>query len=478
MSDNTIDINNLDDLNNYNSIYKEKKSSLYLLISFIIIIIVCLNVLILYLMIHSSITTNSITTNSIILFATMGTIAFIGILITIFNDKFLKSDLPFLLPPELRNDQNDVSNNNKILANIILLYSLDYIEKKTIDNDVHIIALKKKKDLEVFKNSLNDKFKLLTTKYLDIINYEVNKFKEKEQRAFEEAQNQKDRDNDLLISDNTINKDNTHFAISLLTKITTKLSGVMYNLLTGFFQELIRMASNWSRPFAGFMLLVMVITIIILIVMKTQGGGGNSGTNLAGGNFVGGANNMNANKNTDIISVIMRLPDNIMAFVNNIILGYTKMGEFINNYNDTFKEIAKDFSPSKPPIIEDRPSNGTDTEKGLYDNIYTFNYEYIDKLPKINKSLIPIIGDKKLYVYNLVEPKTDIKISTYYNIDHSFNINELNGEGEYIYSLKCNDNNNGLIDSDCKIMTIDDTKCINKYEVKEEDTSDYKNIII
>jgi len=469
MSDITIDINNLDDLKNYNNIYKEK-SHLYLLISFIIIIIVCLNVLILHLMIYGS-----ITTNSIILFATMGTIAFIGILITIFNDKFLKFDLPFLLPPEL---QNEVSTNNKILANIILLYSLDYIEKKTIDNEVHIIALKKKKELEVFKDSLNNKFKLLTTKYLDIINYEVKKFKEKEQRAFEEAQNQKDRDNDLLISDNTINKDNTHFAISLLTKITTKLSGVMYNLLTGSIQELIRMASNWSRPFAGFMLLVMVITIIILIVTKTQGGGGNSGTNLASGNFAGGSNNMNANKNTDIISVIMRLPDNIMAFVNNIILGYTKMGEFINNYNDTFKEIAKDFSPSKPPIIEDRPSNGTDTEKGLYDNIYTFNYEYIDKLPKINKSLIPIIGDKKLYVYNLVEPKTDIKISTYYNIDHSFNINELNGEGEYIYSLKCNDNNNGLIDSDCKIMTIDDTKCINKYEVKEEDTSDYKNIII
>ncbi len=309
----------------------------------------------------------SITTNSIILFATMGTIAFIGILITIFNDKFLKFDLPFLLPPELQNDKNDISANNKILANIILLYSLDYIEKKTIDNEVHIIALKKKKELEVFKNSLNDKFKLLTTKYLDIINYEVNKFKEKEQRAFEEAQNQKDRDNDLLISDNTINKDNTHFAISLLTKITTKLSGVMYNLLTGSIQELIRMASNWSRPFAGFMLLVMVITIIILIVTKTQGGGGNSGTNLASGNFAGGSNNMNANKNTDIISVIMRLPDNIMAFVNNIILGYTKMGEFINNYNDTFNEIAKDFSPSKPPIIEDRPSYGTDNTEGLYD---------------------------------------------------------------------------------------------------------------
>ena len=59
MSDNTIDINNLDDLNNYNSIYKGK-NKLYLLISFIIIIIVCLNVLILYLMIHGSITTKSI----------------------------------------------------------------------------------------------------------------------------------------------------------------------------------------------------------------------------------------------------------------------------------------------------------------------------------------------------------------------------------------------------------------------------------
>ena len=466
MPDTIININNLDDLKNYNNIYKKENSRLYLLISFIIIIIVCLNVLILHLMIHSS-----ITTNSIILFATMGTIAFLGILITIFNDIFLKFNLQFLLPPELQNDENDVSTNNKILANIILLYSLDYIEKKTIDNEVHIIALKKEKELEVFKDSLNNKFKLLTTKYLDIINYEVKKFKEKEQRAFEEAQNQKDRDNDLLISDNTINKDNTHFAILLLTKITTKLSGVMYNLLTGSIQELIRMASNWSRPFAGFMLLVMVITIIILIVMKTRGGGGNSGTNLAGGNFVGGANNMNANKNTDIISVIMRLPDNIMAFVNNIILGYTKMGEFINNYNDTFNEIAKDFSPSKPPIIENRPSNGNDNKEGLYDNIYTFDYGYIHNLQQIN---VPV--DKNSYVYNLVEPKTDIKISTYYNIDHSCNIVPLNGE--YIYSLKCNDNNNGLIDSDCKIITIDDTKCINKYEVKEEDTSDYKNIII
>ena len=466
MSDNTIDINNLDDLNNYNSIYKEKKSSLYLLISFIIIIIVCLNVLILHLMIYGS-----ITTNSIILFATMGTIAFIGILITIFNDKFLKFDLPFLLPPEL---QNEVSTNNKILANIILLYSLDYIEKKTIDNEVHIIALKKKKELEVFKDSLNNKFKLLTTKYLDIINYEVNKFKEKEQRAFEEAQNQKDRDNDLLISDNTINKDNTHFAISLLTKITTKLSGVMYNLLSGITQELIRIASNWSRPFAGFMLLVMVITIIILIVTKTQGGGGNSGTNLASGNFAGGSNNMNANKNTDIISVIMRLPDNIMAFVNNIILGYTKMGEFINNYNDTFNEIVTDFSPSKPPIIENRPSNGNDNKEGLYDNIYTFDYGYIHNLQPINVPPIPNIDNKTLYVYNLVEPKTDIKISTYYNIDHSCNI--VIQKEEYIYSLKCS-GNDSLIDSDCKIKNIDEKDCPNKNQVKE-DTSDYKNIII
>ena len=463
MPDTIININNLDDLKNYNNIYKKENSRLYLLISFIIIIIVCLNVLILHLMIHSS-----ITTNSIILFATMGTIAFLGILITIFNDIFLKFNLQFLLPPELQNDENDVSTNNKILANIILLYSLDYIEKKTIDNEVHIIALKKKKELEVFKDSLNNKFKLLTTKYLDIINYEVKKFKEKEQRAFEEAQNQKDRDNDLLISDNTINKDNTHFAILLLTKITTKLSGVMYNLLTGSIQELIRMASNWSRPFAGFMLLVMVITIIILIVTKTQGGGGNSGTNLASGNFAGGSNNMNANKNTDIISVIMRLPDNIMAFVNNIILGYTKMGEFINNYNDTFNEIAKDFSPSKPPIIENRPSNGNDNKEGLYDNIYTFDYGYIHNLQQIN---VPV--DKNSYVYNLVEPKTDIKISTYYNIDHSCNIDLLNKE--YIYSLKCS-GDDSLIDSNCTIKTIDNKNC--KNDVKEEDTSDYKNIII
>ena len=83
MPDTIININNLDDLKNYNNIYKKENSRLYLLISFIIIIIVCLNVLILHLMIHSS-----ITTNSIILFATMGTIAFLGIVITIFTDIF------------------------------------------------------------------------------------------------------------------------------------------------------------------------------------------------------------------------------------------------------------------------------------------------------------------------------------------------------------------------------------------------------
>jgi len=462
-TDNT-ETDKLDDLIIYNNLYRKNgKSYFHYLIYIIIIIIICLNVFILHLMIYGSIYTNKVA-----LYSIMGTIVFLGIGITILNDRFLNTPMLWLLPTEL---QKEVSTNHKILANTILLYSLDYIEKTTIDNKVHIIALKKEKELKVYKDSLNNKFKELSKKYLDIVIYEVNKLKEKEQRAFEEAQNQKDRDKDLLISDNTINKDNTHFAISLLTKITTKLSGVIYNLLTGTIQEFIRMASNWSRPFAGFMLLVMVIAIIIGIVMGTQGGGGNSGANPAGGNFAGGANNMNANKNTDIISVIMRLPDNILAFVNNIILGYTKMSEMMNNYNDVFNEISSEFARTTP-IINDRPLN--DNNVGLYDNIYTFNYEYINNLKPINVPPIPDISDKKPYVYNLVEPKTSIKISTYYNIDHSCNI--AIQDKEYIYSLNCS-GNDSLIDSNCTIKTIDDTKCLNKNQVKE-DTSDYKNIII
>ena len=182
------------------------------------------------------------------------------------------------------------------------------------------------------------------------------------------------------------------------------------------------------------------------------------------------------NDNTSFFEALNRLPLEFYSFSNDFRMIYyelLKRLKFFMNFSSEIIDDARNFA--REPEDYERTKNNTDN---IYDNIYTFNYEYIDKLPKINKSLIPIIGDKKLYVYNLVEPKTDIKISTYYNIDHSFNINELNGEGEYIYSLKCNDNNNGLIDSDCKIMTIDDTKCINKYEVKEEDTSDYKNIII
>ena len=166
-TDNT-ETDKLDNLNQYNNLYIKdgKKSYSHFLIYIIIIIIICLNVFILHLMIYGSINTNAVA-----LYSIMATIVVLGIGITLLNDNFLNAPMLWLLPTEL---QNEVSTNHKILANTILLYSLDYIEKTTIDNKVHIIALKKKKELEVYKNSLNNKFNELSKKYLDIVIYEVN----------------------------------------------------------------------------------------------------------------------------------------------------------------------------------------------------------------------------------------------------------------------------------------------------------------
>lgn len=428
-----------------------------------------------------------------VVFGVIGAITVITALVSLLNDIFLKfAQIAFssiLLPNEL----NDVDNSNiKILLNIILIYSHDYIYKKLIDDRAYLIAYKKKKEISAYKNSLNNKFAELSKIYLDIIHEEVNKIKEKEQKAFEKENLQKNIDKDILISDNNINKDNTHFAVSTVIKISSKIGNIFGSISNFTFatmmaalRELWRSIVNkWSRPFAGFFLLILVISLIIGGVMGSKGGGGGGGggggnRNLLGGGFIGGANNMNSNKKTDILSVIQRLPENILSFIDNIIFAYSRFTEFVNNSSEIINEISSEFS-NTPPDVKNR-NEYSDTD-GLYDNIYTFDYNYLDKISvsidDISKSFTQPHPDKNSYVYNLIQPNSNIQISKYYNMKHDNSISSIqNTEGinEYIYELKCVDNNN-ITDSTCKLKTIPESNCsINNYK---EDTSDYKNIII
>jgi hypothetical protein len=188
---------------------------------------------------------------------------------------------------------------------------------------------------------------------------------------------------------------------------------------------------------------------------------------------------MNSNKKTDILSVIQRLPENIFSFIDNIILAYTRFTEFVNNSSDIINEISSEFSNTPPEVSnrEEHPGN-----EGLYDNIYTFDYNYLDKISVNNDDISTGFTpppDKNLYVYNLIQPNSNIQISKYYNMNHENSIIDAiqnTGIKEYIYRLKCASDNN-ITDSNCKLETIPDSYCSNINYYKE-DTTDYKNIII
>ena len=479
VADNTIQLDDIDKL------YTGDNFKQYIFIAILIIIVISSIVCFILLLFAKTLFRSS----NIIIGVVFGVITVITILVSIVNDEFLAFTQFVFSSILLPNELNDANNSNiKILFNIILIYSHDYIYKKSIDNKAYLIAYKKKKEISVYKDSLKQKFAELSKIYLDIIHEEVNKIKEKEQKAFERENLQKNIDKDILISDNNINKDNTHFAVSTVIKISSKIGNIFGSIsnftfatLMATLRELWRSIVNkWSRPFAGFFLLILVISLIIGGVMGSQGGGGGGGggnRNLLGGGFIGGANNMNSNKKTDILSVIQRLPENILSFIDNIIFAYSRFTEFVNNSSEIINEISSEFS-NTPPKVEDR----TETD-GLYDNIYTFDYYYLDKIlvanDDISTSSFTEPTNKNSYVYNLIQPNSNIQISKYYNMNHSNSISSIlnGGINEYIYTLKCTEDNDNIIDSDCKLKTIPESYCSNINYYKE-DTSDYKNIII
>ena len=483
VADNTIQLDDIDKL------YTGDNFKQYIFIAILIIIVISSIMCFILLLFAKTLFRSS----NIIIGVVFGVITVITILVSIVNDEFLAFTQFVFSSILLPNELNDANNSNiKILFNIILIYSHDYIYKKSIDNKAYLIAYKKKEEISVYKNSLKQKFAVLSKIYLDIIHEEVNKIKEKEQKAFERENLQKNIDKDILISDNNINKDNTHFAVSTVIKISSKIGNIFGSIsnftfatLMATLRELWRSIVNkWSRPFAGFFLLILVISLIIGGVMGSQGGGGGGGggggnRNLLGGGFIGGANNMNSNKKTDILSVIQRLPENILSFIDNIIFAYSRFTEFVNNSSEIINEISSEFS-NTPPKVEDRIEHPV--TEGLYDNIYTFDYKYLGKINVLSTDISTSLftePNENLYVYNLIQPNSNIQISKYYNMNHSNSISSIlnGGINEYIYTLKCTEDNDNIIDSDCKLKTIPESYCSNINYYKE-DTSDYKNIII
>jgi hypothetical protein len=371
--------------------------------------------------------------------------------------------------------------NSRILLNVIMLYAINYIYKYKVDKE-HYDVLKEIKDyLDIYKYFLKDKISTLSKDYLDIVHDAVEDIKLGEERLDNKQRDDAKMDNETKNADN----DRTFKYIKLVVDNSSIISGGLFTTITSAIANIWRVMMIWSKPFAGLVILVVFIIFIILVFFgeddsssSANSGGIGTGSMVRPGNFNffsnmgGGANN----NNTDIISVLQRMPQNIYAFIDKLSVAYSRFSNYVSSSSDLINNLS-----DTTPIIKGRAEKGTE---GLYDNIYTFDYKYIDSIKGPENIVenppndLATIANADKHVYNIKRPKksSDSNISDYYNISHNYKFDKIGdaAKNEYIYAPKCGtNNNNDYVYDDCTIRNINACE-----KAKKEDTSDYKNIII
>ena len=375
--------------------------------------------------------------------------------------------------------------NSRILLNVIMLYAINYIYKYDVKKYNYDTLKEIREYLNINKSILNEKISMLSKDYLDIVQDALDDIKLAGERDFTKQQDNDKMDNETKIADN----DRTFNIVKLVVDNSSGLSGGLFTTITSAIANIWKVMMMWTKPFAGLVILVGFIAFIILVFFgedddtsSENSGGVGTGSLLGPSNFSIFSNTQGgrANNNTDIISVLQRLPQNIYAFFDKLSAAYSRFSKYANSSSDFLNSLS-----DTTPIIEKReekPNNNTD---GLYDNIYTFDYKYIDGIKEKTTTTIDEPVDKtertnmlNTHVYNIKRPKKvgNPKISEYYGIPHEYSF-EKGGTNndEYIYAPKCgtnNNNNNNYVYDDCTVKILDCSKG------KEEDTSDYKNIKI
>jgi len=287
-------------------------------------------------------------------------------------------------------------------------------------------------------------------------------------------------------------------AIGFIIKYAFELLKLFMIVILSFFKSFMQFATTWfgkwTRPFAGFMILLFIIGIIVLSVYFTyetddvdlDRGGDFSGLDTGG---IGGNNNNNRKRftydeNTNIFDALYRLPGEIYSFTNDFTIFYNEILKRITFFMNFSSEIMNDARNFGEDSIEYSRTDNINPE-GINDNIYTFDAEYIKELLINNKATNPQINSEDLYKYisvnnmdkkvvHLIKP---IDIAIYTNIQIpglKVNIENINGDGEY--KIRCDGE---FFDKSCKIKqfkgdTIETCKNIDK----TPKDNDYNNILL
>jgi len=292
-------------------------------------------------------------------------------------------------------------------------------------------------------------------------------------------------------------------AIGFIIKYAFELFKLLIIVILSFFKSFMNFLTNmlgkWTRPFAGFMILLFILGIIILSVYLTyetdnvdldRGSGDLSGLDAGGIGFNNNNNNNNVNRkrftydeNTNIFDALYRLPGEIYSFMNDFTIFYNEIVKSITFFMNFSSEIMNDARNFGEESIEYSRTDNINSE-GINDNIYTFDATYIRQLIDAHKDY-DRLKETELYKYikannidnkvvHLIKP-IDINKYTNKNINQlSVNIENINGDGEY--KIKCD----GIFfDKSCKIKQIDGSKIENcKIIDKTPKDTDYNNILL
>ena len=286
---------------------------------------------------------------------------------------FTRYYMRIFAPSELCNQKN-----SRILLNVIMLYAINYIYKYNVKKYDYEVLKEIRDYLNINKDFLLDKTLTLSKDYLDIVHDAVEDIKLAEERDFLKQQDNEKMDNDKKIADNDL----TFNYVKLVVDNSSGLSGGLFTTITSAIANIWKIMMMWTKPFAGLVILVGFIAFIILVFFgeddepPENSGGVGTGSLLGPNNFSFFSKNMQgsggSNNNTDIISVLQRLPQNIYSFFDKLSKAYSKFSNYVNSSSDFMNSLS-----DTTPIIDDRPKQDSDNSAGLYDNIYTFDYNYI-----------------------------------------------------------------------------------------------------
>jgi len=320
--------------------------------------------------------------------------------------KFTEIYMRIFAPPELCN-----TKNSRILLNVIMLYAINYIFKYQVEKPKYEVLKEIRDYLKINKDFLLDKTLTLSKDYLDIVHDAVEDIKLAEERDFLKQQDNEKMDSDKKIADNDL----TFNYVKLVVDNSSGLSGGLFTTITSAIANIWKIMMMWTKPFAGLVILVGFIAFIILVFFgeddepPENSGGVGTGSLLGPSNFNFFSKNMQgsggSNNNTDIISVLQRLPQNIYSFFDKLSKAYSKFSNYANSSSDFMNSLS-----DTTPIIKSRTEKQPNTE-GLYDNIYTFDYNYINHISKdraeIEKpnGILVFPGTEAIFAINLKPDK-------------------------------------------------------------------------